>query len=112
MGTRTPSGLSVHGNSVYLSSGGEAFCGLLDEVQIYDRVLDTREIQEFYSSNDATTPIDGTGPIAWWRLDETSGTTAYDSVGSNHGTVHGGRWTDGKVGGALCFDGGDNATVQ
>ena len=28
-------------------------------------------------------------PVAWWRLDETSGTTANDAIGSNHGTYSG-----------------------
>jgi hypothetical protein len=112
VGTCKPSGLSVQTNYVSLSNSDEPLCGLLDDVQIFDRVLDAREIQELHSSSDATIPIDGTGPIAWWRLDETSGTTAHDSVGSNHGTVHGATWTDGKFGGALFFDGGDSATVQ
>ena len=31
-----------------------------------------------------------TGPVAWWRLNETSGTTAYDSIGGYNGTVNGG----------------------
>jgi len=29
-------------------------------------------------------------PLAYWRLDETSGTTANDAIGSNHGTYTGG----------------------
>ena len=28
-------------------------------------------------------------PVAWWRLNETNGTTAYDSVGSHNGTNNG-----------------------
>lgn len=46
--------------------------------------------------------------VAWWKLDETSGTTAYDSAGKYNGTVHGARWTRGQVGGALEFDGKDD----
>jgi len=45
------------------------------------------------------------GPIAYWKFDETEGTTAYDSAGSNHGNVHGAQWTTGQVGSALDFDG-------
>ncbi|MHC4736861.1 MAG: right-handed parallel beta-helix repeat-containing protein, partial [Planctomycetota bacterium] len=48
------------------------------------------------------------GPIAYWKFDETSGTTAYDSAGNNHGTVYGAQWTTGQVGGALSFDGADD----
>ncbi|MHC4625991.1 MAG: LamG domain-containing protein [Planctomycetota bacterium] len=46
--------------------------------------------------------------VGWWRLDETSGTTAADSSGNgNDGTVVGtAQWgAIGKVGGALDFDG-------
>jgi hypothetical protein len=51
-------------------------------------------------------------PIAHWKFDETSGNTAYDSSGNGyHGTVYGAQWTNGRVGGALKFD-GDNDYVQ
>jgi hypothetical protein len=45
------------------------------------------------------------GPISYWKFDEADGTTAYDSVGFNHGNIHGAQWTTGKVNGALSFDG-------
>jgi hypothetical protein len=51
------------------------------------------------------------GPMAYWKLDETDGTTASDSVGFNHGNVYGAQWTTGQVGGALRFD-GDNDFVS
>jgi len=48
-----------------------------------------------------------TGLIAHWKLDETSGTTTYDSVGSNDGTFVGDPcWVTGLVDGALNFPGG------
>jgi hypothetical protein len=45
--------------------------------------------------------------VGHWRLDEGEGTQALDSSGNGfHGTVSsGGRWIEGKVGGALSFDG-------
>jgi hypothetical protein len=45
--------------------------------------------------------------VGWWRLDEGTGTTAYDSSGNgNDGTILGNpQWVAGKVGGALDFDG-------
>ena len=46
--------------------------------------------------------------IAWWKFDEGSGSTAYDSVGSNHGTINGAEWTTGQIDGALSFDGVDD----
>jgi hypothetical protein len=44
-------------------------------------------------------------PIAHWTFDEGSGTIAYDSAGSNNGTVTGATWTTGRIDGALSFDG-------
>ena len=32
-------------------------------------------------------------PLAHWKFDEGSGTTAYDSAGSNDGTIYGATWT-------------------
>jgi hypothetical protein len=45
--------------------------------------------------------------VGWWKLDETSGTTAADSSGKgNNGTVAGSpKWVAGHTGGALRFDG-------
>jgi len=64
-----------------------------------------------YSSiANATTQAASQGPIAWWKLDETSGTTASDSSGNgNTGTlVNGPVWTTGKLGNALSFDGAND----
>jgi len=44
----------------------------------------------------------------WWKLDETSGTTAEDSIGSNTGVVYGAQWTTGQIDGGLRFDGSDD----
>ncbi|MCP4595011.1 LamG-like jellyroll fold domain-containing protein [Neptuniibacter sp.] len=51
----------------------------------------------------------GTGlptPIAHWPMDEGSGVSAMDSIGSNHGTIFNATWTtDGVSSNALRFDG-------
>jgi chitodextrinase len=62
------------------------------------------------TSASATTQAGGSGPVGWWKFDETSGTTASDSSGNNNtGTlVNGPVWTTGKIGGALSFDGVDD----
>ena len=52
--------------------------------------------------------------VGWWRLDDGSGTTVSDSsTNGNDGTFAGTpEWvTDGKVDGALEFDGGDSVNV-
>ena len=50
--------------------------------------------------------------VAHWKLDETTGTTAYDSVGDLHGAMANmdplSVWVDGKVDGCLSFDGVDD----
>ena len=47
--------------------------------------------------------------VSHWKFDETSGTIAYDSIGSNDGTlVNGPVWTTGQIGGGLSFSGGDD----
>jgi len=49
------------------------------------------------------------GMISYWHLDDDSGTTASDSVGTNHGTLTNGPvWVQGQVDGALSFDGIDD----
>ena len=46
------------------------------------------------------------GLVSWWPLDETSGTTAADYIGTNPGThVNGPTPVVGNVAGALSFDG-------
>ena len=56
----------------------------------------------------------GFGRIAHWKLDETEGTVAYDSIGSDHANVHGEAvWQPeaGQMAGALEFDGKDDYVV-
>ena len=48
------------------------------------------------------------GLIAYWSFDEGSGGIAYDSAGSNDGTIYGASWVDGISGHALSFDGVDD----
>jgi len=52
----------------------------------------------------------GVGPIGWWKLDETTGTTAADSsLSKNHGTYFGEPTpTTGQIDGGYLFDGTDD----
>jgi hypothetical protein len=54
------------------------------------------------------TPPPPPQPVAHWNFDEGEGTSAGDSAGDNDGTVHGAKWTKGKFGMALSFDGVDD----
>ncbi|MHC4867426.1 MAG: LamG-like jellyroll fold domain-containing protein, partial [Planctomycetota bacterium] len=54
------------------------------------------------------------GLVAWWRFDEGTGAIAYDSFGTNHGTLNGNpAWVTGLFGAyALDFDGdGDHIYI-
>ncbi len=81
------------------------FDGKIDDIRIYNRALSAEEIEELYEegSNDL---------IAHWKLDEDSGTIAYDSAGDNDGNVNGATWACGIIDGALDFNGvGENMVV-
>ncbi|MGB5519134.1 MAG: DNRLRE domain-containing protein [Gammaproteobacteria bacterium] len=87
------------------SPDGEYWRGRLDDVRIYDELLSVTEIAGL-----AAPPV--YTPIAHWKLDETGGDTAVDSIGGHDGTlVNGPVWTAGHVGGGLTFD-GNNDTVD
>lgn len=46
------------------------------------------------------------GMVAYWRFDEGSGSTAYDSVNANNGSIYEASWVEsGRVNSALIFDG-------
>ncbi len=51
------------------------------------------------------------GMVSYWKLDEGSGTTASDSADANDGTLYSPNWTDGKVDGALSFDGNSHVAI-
>ncbi len=48
------------------------------------------------------------GLVSYWKMDETSGSTVSDSVGSNHGTASGTTTNDAKIGKGRYFDGVDD----
>ena len=66
----------------------------------------------FGSTTSSVAQIDVNGSLteglaAWWKFDETAGDVAYDSSGNgNDGNLtNGPTWSEGKIGGALSFDG-------
>ena len=90
-------------------NGTVGYEGEMDELRIYNRILSPRELKKLYEW--------APGPVAYWKFDEKSGTTAYDSVatsstaGGNDGSISGASWTRGKYGGGLEFD-GSNSVVD
>ncbi|MDD3007061.1 MAG: LamG domain-containing protein [Candidatus Pacebacteria bacterium] len=82
------------------------FAGSIDEVRVYNRALSDDEIRQLYNQKK---------PVLEMKLDEGSGSTAYDeSFNNNDGALGGGTagyvpvWVDGKFGSALEFDGVDD----
>jgi hypothetical protein len=75
------------------------FRGIIDEVRVYNHALTLEEIQ--------TDMMGGSGPLAYWKFDEGTGTIAYDSsINSYDGTINGASWIEGQIGPyALDFDG-------
>jgi hypothetical protein len=60
------------------------YSGLIDDVQVYYRALSAVDVKFLFDH-----PGQDLQPIAHWKFDETSGVTAFDSVGGFHGTLEG-----------------------
>lgn len=114
------------------AGSGEEFEGDIDEVSIYRSALTPSQTKTLYNQGSATVmgatstnssnvpswsanneycpPSQGsacTAPVGHWKMDENTGTTAYDTSGNNYFLVTGGapNWAPGKHGPALSFDG-------
>lgn len=74
--------------------------GLQDETRVYNRALSGAEVTQLYNW--------GPDPVAFWKMEEKTGTTISDSTGNGNtssaftGDV---AWTTGKFGAGLKFDG-------
>jgi arylsulfatase A-like enzyme len=113
---------TLNTSSTAVALGGDApgasnsnLDGRLDDVQIYNTALTPAEVTSLYNnpgSVNGQAPV--TTPIAHWKLDDGSGSTAADTAGSNTGTLIGSplpAWTSGVNGGALEFGGVTNQEV-
>ncbi len=81
-------------------ANGDYMQGTIDEVSVYNRALSIAEVRYHYNKG---------GPVAYWRFDEGSGSTAYDStVNNDDGTIYGAVYATGKYNSALFFDGLDD----
>ena len=78
--------------------------GRIDDFRIYDRALSAAEITMLYGGTPSASHH--------WDLDETTGTTAADSIGSSNGTLVNFPLDDSQWsclnGGSLLFDGADD----
>jgi hypothetical protein len=93
------------GDDLYIGSGyqftSNYFKGLIDDVRIYDATLKSSDIENIYDQTRTTE----NQSISIWNFNENTGTTAYDSYGSNDGAIYDATWTVGTNESALYFDG-------
>lgn len=98
---------AVDANFQIGNSQGESyyFNGNIDEARVYNRALSPAEVGKLYDW--------APGPVAHWKLDEKTGTTATDlsGNGNNGALTNGPTWTQGKVGGAVNFDGNNDVII-
>ncbi|MHC4192754.1 MAG: LamG-like jellyroll fold domain-containing protein, partial [Planctomycetota bacterium] len=104
---------------------GDQYIGKLDDLRIYNYALSAEEIQQLRAVGAGVGPAVVPGgpapqapPIAsypvasylkglvgHWKFDEGSGSIARDSARNYDGTLKGVKWTTGRLGTALEFDG-------
>jgi hypothetical protein len=73
----------------------------MDDVRIYNRALSSSEVAQL--------ALNSPPPVAEFKFEEGSGTTAKDTSGNgNNGTVNGATWVTGKTGKAMQFNGATN----
>jgi hypothetical protein len=107
----------VGGNVAYSDN---YFQGIIDEVKVFNHTLTPSEVKIEYNQSSSVVMgnpkniLDGgTAPSAYWKIDENTGTTIYDSSGNgNTANLGSGNsapiWTNGKIGSALKFDGSND----
>lgn len=82
---------SLSGNNAFLSQSPFFFDGYMDEVRIWDVARTGGQINTDYDKIFAS-PV--TNLVANWRMDEGTGTTAFDETSSNYdATISGATWS-------------------
>lgn len=131
VGTNSVASTSSFNIGGHLGAIAQSFDGYIDEVKVYNFGLTQDQVNNDYNAGlainygvGATTEAandltDGAGnpPVAYWNLDERTGTSANDSSGNNNtGTLtsmaapatFNSGWGQGKYGAGLNFDGVDD----
>ncbi len=83
----------------------EAFSGTIDDVRVYDQALTAAQINYIYSRG---------APVVWYKFDECSGATAYNSVLNSNGTAMGlnGTLTPGASGNTTTGSCGSGTSTE
>jgi len=121
--------VDTHDFTIGATDLANVFIGQIDEIKYYKTVIPPEQVRMEYNRGASLVlgagihAAQGAPPIGFWKLDEGSGYTAFDSSGKNHNamllnTAHT-SWTNGKVGKAINFDGtndqvyvADNSTLD
>ena len=116
-------GQTIRSPGGYIDIGSEPvvspryFTGNIDDVRVYNYARSADQILVDYNNGAAARTGVGVDPnegsadpmaslVAYWPLDENTGTAAYDRSGNgNNGTITNAVWTPGKNGSALSFNG-------
>jgi hypothetical protein len=68
------------------------FGGNMNEMAYWNSALTPSNVSTIYNSG-IPGDLTSLSPLAWYRLNEGSGTTATDSAGSNNGTINGATYS-------------------
>jgi|GEM_PF-2743560 len=72
----------------------KTFDGKIDYIRLYNTALSEQDVKYNFYWKDSDCVSDGL--VSWWRFNENTGTTVYDSHGSNDGTLEDGTtWVNG-----------------
>ena len=74
---------------VRISAPNRFFDGMINEVRIWSIARTQQQIQDAMNKELIGNE---TGLVSYWKLNEGTGTTAYDSAGNNDGTIYGATW--------------------
>ena len=73
--------------TLYLGSraGGSIFLNAsIDDFRVYNTALTASQIQQLYNQADSSNSVISSGLVAWWKMDEGSGSTVADSSGNGN----------------------------
>ena len=106
-------GIFLNGNRNSMSSEDVKYYEdwQLDGLGNWEKVWKNSSFEEDRIHSDYNEVVHDGAPVAHWKLNETSGTDAADSVGSSDGTLNGFSgtyWVAGKINNGLEFDGTDD----
>ena len=97
-----------YGSDAYLAYAETSYLnGSMDNINVYNYALTDSQVKQHYNAG-----LNRLGLVSQWGMDEGSGLTAYDSQGTNNGTLtNGPTWQSGSScvsGSCLSFDGSSN----